>query len=382
MKNYILLFCTLGVLSNTSCQEKYPELTDGVYAEFVTNKGIMVAELYYDKTPATVANFVALAEGKHPDVSADYANKPYYNGIIFHRVIDNFMIQGGDPTGTGSGSPGYSFGDEFDPELKHDQPGILSMANSGPKTNGSQFFITEIPTPHLDNRHTVFGKLVIGLDIQDSISNVATTKDRPNDPVVIEKLNIIRIGKEAKSYDGAKAWTEELPRMEQRAEEIAQQARALREQAEAKSIDAAAAILPTLNEYISKSKTNASGLKVYTITSGTGEKLKTGALAKVFYEGYFIDGLLFDSNRKECEERYGKFNPQKEARGMYEAADMKVAPDAQLIAGFKEALAGMRVGEKSFFYVPSHLAYGTQGRGFIPPNTDLTFIIEIVGVTE
>ena len=129
MKNYILFLAVLGLLSNTSCKEKYPDLPDGLYAEFVTNKGVMVAELYYDKTPVTVANFVALAEGKHPQVSQQYKNKPYYNGIIFHRVINNFMIQGGDPTGTGSGSPGYSFGDEFDPELKHDQPGILSMAN-------------------------------------------------------------------------------------------------------------------------------------------------------------------------------------------------------------------------------------------------------------
>ena len=217
MKNYILFLAVLGLLSNTSCKEKYPDLPDGLYAEFVTNKGVMVAELYYDKTPVTVANFVALAEGKHPQVSQQYKNKPYYNGIIFHRVINNFMIQGGDPTGTGSGSPGYSFGDEFDPELKHDQPGILSMANSGPSTNGSQFFITEIPTPHLDNRHTVFGKLVMGLDIQDSISNVATTRDKPNDPVVIEQLNIIRKGSKVKSYDALKAWNEELPRMEKRA---------------------------------------------------------------------------------------------------------------------------------------------------------------------
>ncbi len=380
MKNYILFLAVLGLLSNTSCKEKYPDLPDGLYAEFVTNKGVMIAELYYDKTPVTVANFVALAEGKHPQVSQQYKNKPYYNGIIFHRVINNFMIQGGDPTGTGSGSPGYSFGDEFDPELKHDQPGILSMANSGPSTNGSQFFITEIPTPHLDNRHTVFGKLVMGLDIQDSISNVATTRDKPNDPVVIEQLNIIRKGSKVKSYDALKAWNEELPRMEKRAEEAAEKAIKLREEADALSIKAAKELLPTLNDYISKAKTNASGLKVYVITPGKGEKLTTGSMAQVFYEGYFADGLLFDSNRKECEERYGKFNPEKEQMGMYEAAAMKVSPDAQLISGFKEALAGMKVGEKSFFYVPSHLAYGASGRGFIPPNTDLTFIIEIVGV--
>jgi cyclophilin family peptidyl-prolyl cis-trans isomerase len=327
-----------------------------------------------------VANFVALSEGKHPQVSEQYKGKPFYNGIVFHRVINDFMIQGGDPTGTGSGNPGYSFGDEFDPELKHDQPGILSMANSGPSTNGSQFFITEVPTPHLDNRHSVFGKLVLGLDIHDSISNVATgSNDKPIEPVVIKELNIIRKGQEAKAYNAVKVWEEELSNMDKRAAEAAAKAKKLREEADAMSLKAAKEILPTITDYTSKAKTNASGLKVYVINQGDGEKLTTGSMAVVFYEGYFTDGLLFDSNRRECEERYGKFNPEKEQLGMYEAVEMKVAPDARLIAGFKEALAGMRVGEKSFFYVPSHLAYGASGRGLIPPNTDLTFIIEIIG---
>ncbi len=380
MKHLLLLLSVFGLLSNTSCKEQYPDIEDGLYAEFVTNKGVMLAELYYDKTPVTVANFVALSEGKHPQVSEQFKGKPFYNGIIFHRVINDFMIQGGDPTGTGSGNPGYSFGDEFDPELKHDQPGILSMANSGPSTNGSQFFITEVPTPHLDNRHSVFGKLVLGLDIHDSISNVATgSNDKPIEPVVIKELNIIRKGQEAKAYNTVKVWEEELSNMDKRAAEAAAKAKKLREEADAMSLKAAKEILPTITDYTSKAKTNASGLKVYVINQGDGEKLTTGSMAVVFYEGYFTDGLLFDSNRRECEERYGKFNPEKEQLGMYEAVEMKVAPDARLIAGFKEALAGMRVGEKSFFYVPSHLAYGASGRGLIPPNTDLTFIIEIIG---
>jgi len=380
MKHLLLLLSVFGLLSNTSCKEQYPDIEDGLYAEFVTNKGVMLAELYYDKTPVTVANFVALSEGKHPQVSEQFKGKPFYNGIIFHRVINDFMIQGGDPTGTGSGNPGYSFGDEFDPELKHDQPGILSMANSGPSTNGSQFFITEVPTPHLDNRHSVFGKLVLGLDIHDSISNVATgSNDKPIEPVVIKELNIIRKGQEAKAYNTVKVWEEELSNMDKRAAEAAAKAKKLREEADTMSLKAAKEILPTITDYTSKAKTNASGLKVYVINQGDGEKLTTGSMAVVFYEGYFTDGLLFDSNRRECEERYGKFNPEKEQLGMYEAVEMKVAPDARLIAGFKEALAGMRVGEKSFFYVPSHLAYGASGRGLIPPNTDLTFIIEIIG---
>ena len=213
----VIVFLT----SATSCtKDKYPELGDGLFAEFVTNKGTMVVKLTPEKTPVTVANFVALAEGKHPLVANKYKDKPYYNGLIFHRVIDNFMIQGGCPQGTGSGSPGYKFGDEFDPELRHDKPGILSMANSGPNTNGSQFFITERPTPHLDDRPSVFGEVVMGLEIQDSISNVETAqRDRPAEDVIIEELNIIRQGFDARRFDAVETWEKELPLLDEKNKE-------------------------------------------------------------------------------------------------------------------------------------------------------------------
>jgi len=159
-KSITTLFGILLLLSSSSCQNKYPELGDGVFAEFATTKDTMVVQLFYKKAPLTVANFVGLAEGTHPLLADSLKGKPYYNGTIFHRVIDQFMIQGGDPTATGMGDPGYKFGDEFDETLKHDKPGVLSMANSGPSTNGSQFFITEVPTPHLDNRHAVFGQVI------------------------------------------------------------------------------------------------------------------------------------------------------------------------------------------------------------------------------
>jgi peptidyl-prolyl cis-trans isomerase A (cyclophilin A) len=166
------------------------------YAHFETNLGNFTVELYDTKTPKTVANFVGLAEGTrewtHPK-TGQKSKTPYYDGIIFHRIIPGFMIQGGDPLGQGYGGPGYQFEDEFHPELRHDRAGILSMANAGPNTNGSQFFITLGPTPHLDRRHSVFGAVVAGMDVISKIGNVATgSNDRPVQPVVMNKVTIER----------------------------------------------------------------------------------------------------------------------------------------------------------------------------------------------
>jgi peptidyl-prolyl cis-trans isomerase A (cyclophilin A) len=379
---------TLALLvSLGSCNDKYPDLGDGLYAEFVTNKGTMVAKLTFDKTPVTVANFVALAEGVHPMVDSTYKGKKFYNGITFHRVMDQFMIQGGDPTATGSGSPGYKFDDEFDETLKHDKPGILSMANSGPATNGSQFFITEIPTPNLDNRHAVFGELVLGLDIQDSISNVKTAaKDKPEEDVVIEELNIIRQGYDARNFDAVKTWESELPKLAERKRLREEEARKKAEEAQKiaaeKSNAAIAETLPLITDYKNKAKTLASGLMMHYIIKGNGTKPVLGQSVKVQYEGYFIDGQLFDSSRKDLEEKYGMFNPRKEQGGYYGPMTMQIGPDVSMIAGFKEGVANMRVGDKAYLYIPSHLAYGENGRGNIKPNTDLIFIIEMIEIVK
>lgn len=168
-----------------------------LYAVIQTSQGTMVAQLFDKQVPNTVANFVNLGTGHrpwvHPKTNAKMEGVSLYNGTIFHRVIPQFMIQGGDPLGEGFGGPGYKFADEFHPELKHDRPGILSMANSGPNTNGSQFFITEGPTPHLNNRHSVFGVVVSGVDIVKKIGGVPRDgRDKPRTPVVLESITFVR----------------------------------------------------------------------------------------------------------------------------------------------------------------------------------------------
>lgn len=301
--------------------------------------------------------------------------------------MDKFMIQGGDPTATGTGDPGYKFSDEFYPELIHDKPGILSMANSGPGTNGSQFFITEVPYPSLDYRHAVFGELVKGLDVQDSISNVKVDeKNKPIEDVVISEVNIIRKGFDAKNFNAPKVFTEELPKIAQRQQELQEEMRKKAEQEkmaqEESNLLAANEIKPTLDDYLSKAETLASGLKVYYITNGNGEKPVAGANVKVNYEGYYTDGRLFDSNLKEVEERHGMYNKIKEERQLYQPMPMQLSPEAQIFAGFKEAASLLKVGDKAYFYIPSHLAYGERGRGEIQPNTDLTFILELVEIVK
>jgi peptidyl-prolyl cis-trans isomerase A (cyclophilin A) len=167
-----------------------------VYAEFITSEGNFTIKLHDQEAPNTVANFIGLAEGTKEwtdPKTNEKVKRPYYDGIIFHRIIDGFMIQGGDPLGQGIGGPGYNFADEFHPTLRHDKPGILSMANRGPNTNGGQFFITLAPTPHLNDRHSVFGEVSDGMDVVRKIGSVATDqRDRPRKDVVIERVEITR----------------------------------------------------------------------------------------------------------------------------------------------------------------------------------------------
>lgn len=387
-KVFIQLFATALLISSTGCQEQYPDLGNGVFAEFVTSKDTIIVKLFYDKVPLTVANFVGLAEGSHPLLADSLKGKPYYNGTVFHRVIDQFMIQGGDPTATGSGNPGFKFGDEFDESLKHDKPGILSMANSGPATNGSQFFITEKPTPYLDNKHSVFGEVVKGFAVVDTISNVkvAPRSNKPLEDVKILELNIIRQGMSARGFDAEDTWNTEFPLFEEKRLKKLEEARLKAEEdkriADEKMEAAAQETAPILEDYKSKATKQASGLLVYNIVKGSGPKPRTGATVKLNYEGYFTDGKLFGSNVKSVDEKYGTYNPRKEQQGGYGGMPMKIDPAAQMIPGFKEGVLDMSVGDKTFLYLPSHLGYGEKGAGPIKPNTDLVFIVEMLGVAK
>ncbi|MDW5289828.1 peptidylprolyl isomerase [Formosa sp. PL04] len=367
------LFLLTLLVSFTACNDKYPDLEDGMYAEIITNKGIMVANLEFEKAPVTVANFISLAEGTNTMVDSTFKGKHFYDGIIFHRVIDGFMIQSGDPTGTGTGGPGYKFADEFNEELKHDGSGILSMANAGPGSNGSQFFITEDATPNLDNRHTVFGELVLGLDVQDSISNVERDgNDKPLEDVVIESVIIIRKGAAAKKFDANAVFLDSFAEIERKEEE-----------AEQKLTDAKAAFLENDKALKANMKTLPTGLGMSVISEGDGVTPGSTDSVLINYAGYLEDGSLFDSNYVEVAKEFGVYNAQRDQQGGYQPFPMIYNETAGLIPGFREAMLNMNIGDKVRVYIPSALAYGERGAPpVIAPNTNLIFDLEIVGVAE
>ncbi len=310
------------------------KLDNGLYAKFNTDKGDIIVKLEYKKAPGTVGNFVALAEGNHPDVADEHKGKKYYNGLIFHRVIDNFMIQGGDPTGTGAGNPGYKFDDEIHPELKHDSAGILSMANAGPGTNGSQFFITHEATPWLDGKHTVFGKVVDGQEVVNKISQ--------NDK--INSVEIIRVGDEAEKFDAVKAFTDFNASKEERIK---------------KNKEAAEAQLKEISEGFTVTD---SGLR-YKIThkSGSGIKPKKGDNVAVHYAGKLVDGTVFDNS-------YNRGEPIEFPIGI-----------GYVIPGWDEGIQLLEQGDKATFIIPPYLGYGEAGAGgVIPPNATLIFDVELI----
>ncbi|MBZ0325963.1 MAG: peptidylprolyl isomerase [Altibacter sp.] len=368
MKKLTLLFLLIS-LTLASCENKYPDLKDGVYAEFVTNKGTFVAKLYHEDTPLTVANFIALAEGNNTMVDSTFKGKKFFNGLTFHRVIKDFMIQGGDPKGDGTGNPGYRFPDEFVDSLAHSKKGILSMANSGPDTNGSQFFITLKETPWLDGKHSVFGEIVIGQEIVDSIGTMETTKpgDKPVETVTMQEVNIIN-----KGNIKVASFTEAMENIEKKTKEKEER---IAKVAAAKAVELAAVL--------EGAETFPSGIKIYWNTKGTEAKPAEGSKVLMNYAGYLTNGMLFDSNLLDVTEAYEAVDHRKVDGGMYSPTATDYSPDARLIPGFREGLLAMTIGDKITLMIPSHLAYGERGYPpVIAPDSDLIFELELVGIVE
>lgn len=307
---------------------------DGLYAVIDTDKGNIVLNLEYKKVPMTVSNFVGLVEGV---LNLKNPGENFYKGLSFHRVIDNFMIQGGCPSGNGTGGPGYSFPDEFDLTLRHDGPGVLSMANAGPGTNGSQFFITHVKTPWLNDKHAVFGRVVEGQDVVNAI--------RQGDK--INNVTIERIGKDAEAFKVTKQSFSDL--VENAAKNAMERRR--------KEIEG---IENEISNRFPNTVKTPSGLQYVVLKKGDGKaKPKFGQSVTVHYTGTLLDGRMFDSSVN---------------RG--EPATFEIG---QVIEGWNEALQTMTKGEKRTLIIPPELGYGVHGYlGIIPPNSYLIFDVELL----
>lgn len=350
MRVAIVLF--IAALSSTmNMYAQTQDLQPGIYAEFTTTKGVIVVQLEYTKTPMTVGNFVGLAEGKLNIMDSIKYNKPFYDGLKFHRVIKDFMIQGGDPDGTGAGGPKQRFYDEIVPDLKHNGPGILSMANSGPATNGSQFFITHKETPWLDGKHTVFGHVVSGMDVVNAIEqgDVMTT------------VKILRVGAEAKKWDASKAFMDVYNKL--KAEENIK-AEKLKKIASMTEDEYKTYMFNEVKAKYPNAQLSSTGLVYIIENAGIDPKPVQGNKVSVHYRGSFrADGKPFDAS-------YDRGAPM----------DF-IYIDQKMIPGFEEGIGMLGKGGKAKIIIPYFQAYGKSGRpGAIPPYSDLVFDIEIMNI--
>jgi len=338
-----LLLIGAALILSTIGDVDAQQLGDGLFARITTNRGEIVVRLEFERTPLTVCNFVALAEGKMDAARG----RRFYDGLTFHRVISkgngdaqDFMIQGGDPQGNGMGGPGYKFPDEFDPALKHNRQGVLSMANAGPGTNGSQFFITIVPTPHLDGKHTIFGQVVQGQDVVNKIKQ----GDK------IEKVVIVRNGSAANAF---KADQENFDKLKERVEKAA----------DGKVQSQRLADIAQINAKYPNTEITASGIRYIVQKQGTGEKPAAGKTVKVNYIGSLISGTVFDRS----DIRGGPLEFQ--------------AGAGRVIKGWDESVLDMKTGEKRLVIIPPELAYGDRAvGGVIPANSFLIFEMELVGI--
>ena len=363
MKNIIKsIILAAGSIAMIACQAQSKStmvngekvaLEDGMYAKISTNKGDILLDLEFEKTPMTVANFVGLAEGTIEN-SAKGVGEPYYDGLKFHRVIADFMIQGGDPQGNGSGGPGYKFPDEFDPSLRHDTSGVLSMANAGPGANGSQFFITHKETPWLDDKHSVFGHVVEGQDIVNAVAQGD----------VMETVEIIRVGDAAEGFDAPSVFTTAQEELVAEKEVAAAKAKADFE--------------AWLNEEYPDRQATESGLMYVIKKQGDGPKAEKGDSINVQYIGRFTDGKVFDTSWQQVAKENNIYNPQRPYEPLSLTCGIR-----QVIPGWDEGLQLLNQGGSAVLIIPPHLAYGERGYpGVIPPNATLVFDVDLVNVVK
>jgi len=368
MKKKIILIL-LTITAFYSCKDEHANLPDGLYADIETTKGHILLQLEFEKTPVTVANFVSLAEGKNTFVNDLYKNKPFFDGLKFHRVIQNFMIQGGDPLGNGSGDTGYKFKDEIT-DLQFDKGGILAMANSGPATNSSQFFITHVETPWLNGKHTIFGHVVE--------KGMETVNKIVQDDAIL-KITIIRKGSAAKKFNAVKTFnyffTHEAENLKKQALIDAEnkkvydaQYKAVKEKKVAYFQDAK-----------KTAKTSSTGLVYSIISKGNGKKPAAGATIFINYSGFLENGEMFDSSVESVAREFGKFDQQRANARQYAPIPFEANRKEGMIPGFVEGLGKMAFGDKAILFIPSRLAYGAQGAGnVIPPNTNIIFEVELL----
>ncbi len=330
----------------SACKTEHQNLKDGLYAEIITSKGTIIVALDYKKAPITVANFVTLAEGNNPFVLEDLKGKPFYHGTVFHRVEKGFVIQGGDPYGNGSGDPGYIFKNEIS-DLKHDKVGILAMANSGPDTNGCQFYITQKPTPQLDGGYSIFGSVVEGIKVVDLIAI--------NDEMT--EVNIIRKGEDVKKFDALKVFSDYFKKNKSTKEQKA-------------------AYFKTLKNSANKLP---SGLAYKITQPSSAESPKSGTTLLINYSGFLEDGTLFDTSDAAVAKQFGKYDEQRALQNGYSKIPFNIGGQNQLIPGFVEGIEKLKVSEKAVLFIPANLGYGEQGAGnVIPPNANIIFEIELL----
>ena len=356
------IFLSVLFVTFSFAQEAKQKLEKGLYAKIETSKGEVFLKLYAEEAPLTVANFVGLAEGKLKVFDTIQFKEPYYNGVKFHRVIANFMIQGGDPTGTGSGGPGYKFWDETSSSDRFDRKGLLAMANAGPNTNGSQFFITHVPTPHLNGKHTIFGEVLEGQDVVDAIQQGDE----------IQKIKIIKKGLKYKwFYNASKVFKKEYAKVAAETEKERLESQKLIAKNNVRLAEAKARNQMSYMNYfydlvkeIEPSAVQTESGLVYVIKEqGEGESPVKGNKVSLHYLGKFLYGGKFDSS-------YDRNQPLD-----FEYLVMGLIP------GFNEGVGLSNKGMKIDLYIPYYLGYGKNGRGGqIPPYSDLIFQLEILDI--